>query len=294
MEYLKLINPIYSTVKIPNLTNTYKLLQITDTHLSSMYEDEILPTISDVEWVRSRNNAPDDIEITKEEMLELLFEFSNKIKPDMVLLTGDIIDTPTQKNFDNLYRCTEKTASPILFSWGNHDWSFVSGYLSNEEGRLHRPSFYSLTKGNDSYCYEIFEDFIIFSIDNTLDESSGVISENAVTAFKEICKKGKPVILIQHIPFHESGDLTQKSTDAWGYDITIGGSKDTGFGTYGYVQRVNDMYQYVAQNNSSPVAAVISGHLHFNHEGRLPNGVPQFVTGAGYSGNCRIITLTGR
>lgn len=291
MKNIELINPIYSTIEIPNLSRTYTFLQITDTHLSSMYDEEILPTEDDVKWVKSRNGGCFDDVMTKEEILELLFDFSNHIKADAVLLTGDIIDTPTKKNFDTLYSLIKKLNSPILFSWGNHDWSFVSGYLSKKESELRRPLFYPITKGNDSYCYEDYGEFIVFSIDNTQSEEDNVISKEAITAFESICSLKKPIILMQHVPFYEGGKLTEESIRIWKYDITLGGNPEIGFGVCGYIPRVSDIYQKIAIESSTPVIAVISGHLHLNHDGKLPNGIPQFVTNTGYSGHCRVFTV---
>ena len=291
MKNIGLLNPTYSIIEIPNLTRTYTFLQITDTHLSSMYEDEVLPTEDDVQWVKSRNGGCLNDAVTKEEMLELLFEFSNHIKADMVFLTGDIIDTPTRRNFDNLYSLIKKLNSPILFSWGNHDWSFVSGYLSQKESDIRRPLFYPITKGNNSYCYEDFGEFIVFSIDNTLSDEHNVISEDAIIAFDNVCNLKKPVILLQHIPFYEGGKLTEESIRTWKSDITLGGNPEIGCGVCSYIHRVKYIYQKVAIDNTTPVVAVIAGHLHLTHSGILPNGVPQFVTNTGFSGHCRVFTV---
>ncbi len=38
-------------------------------------------------------------------------------------------------------------------------------------------------------------------------------------------------------------------------------------------------------------AAVIAGHVHFDHEDVLPNGVPQYITDVACDGHCRVVTL---
>ena len=39
------------------------------------------------------------------------------------------------------------------------------------------------------------------------------------------------------------------------------------------------------------IKAVLAGHLHFNYEGRLAGGQMQYITGGGYEGVAREVTI---
>jgi hypothetical protein len=41
------------------------------------------------------------------------------------------------------------------------------------------------------------------------------------------------------------------------------------------------------------VVAVFAGHVHFNHEDTFTNGIKQYVTSTGYTGDCRVVTVKG-
>ena len=111
---------------------------------------------------------------------------------------------------------------------------------------------------------------------------------STVEKFLALCEKGKPIILMLHVPLHVDS-LVADSTKVWGKDLGMGG--DTGVCAWN--EDVQRFYHAVAEDENSPVVAVFAGHVHFTHEDVLPNGITQYITNTAYTGDCRVITVKG-
>jgi hypothetical protein len=73
----------------------------------------------------------------------------------------------------------------------------------------------------------------------------------------------------------------------WRRNLNLG---PTGMG--GNHEPTLEFYRAVACETALAPDAVIAGHLHFDHEDLLENGVLQYVTDIACDGHCRVITLT--
>ena len=60
-----------------------------------------------------------------------------------------------------------------------------------------------------------------------------------------------------------------------------------------YQQRPDEptlrMIEYI--KNEPLIKAIFAGHVHFNYESNITDSLPQFVTGGGYDGYAREITV---
>ena len=280
-----LLNPSTATVVIPGLTKEYKFLHISDSHVSAFSDaDQKKWTATRIQYNTARRNSFMADGLFAEERFPLLFDYANEIGADGMFLTGDLIDFPSEKNIALLYENVAKLNGKAVFCLGNHDWNYSDDYMTGNAVTTNRPLFNDLTGGDPYISYVEFDEFLVVAVDN----SSDVVTDDTVNKFLALCEKGKPIILLLHVPLH-ADTLAPDVMKAWGgRNITMGpGAMGSDWGS---VQR---FYNAVAVDENSPVVAVFAGHVHFNHEDTLPNGITQYVTSTGYTGDCRVVTVKG-
>ena len=102
-------------------------------------------------------------------------------------------------------------------------------------------------------------------------------------AFEEIYDTGKAIILISHVPIesHIEDGLWEKSKEVWG--ATSDGRSKVLLGERSCIpDQTTGRFLELVKAADSPVKLVLSGHVHFYHEGKLTENVRQIVTGAGF------------
>ncbi len=285
----QLVNPLTATVTIPGLSRDYTLLQVTDLHSSAYSTEEAKAMKADRRnYIAGRRNAFTDGFMFSEERMPYMFGYADEINADLLMLTGDIIDFPSELNISLMAQNIAALKAPALYSLGNHDWCYADDYLSAGAAASFIPKLNALSAGepaDDPYVkYVDFGEFMVVSVDNSTDS----VSASTVDKFLALCEMGKPIILMLHVPLHVDS-LVADCTKVWGKDLGMGG--DTG--VCAWSPDVQRFYHAVAEDENSPVVAVFAGHVHFNHEDVLPNGVTQYITSTAYTGDCRVITVKG-
>lgn len=116
------------------------------------------------------------------------------------------------------------------------------------------------------------------------------IHESTADAYTAAAKAsrgaGKALILALHVPIHAE-TLVADSTKVWGRELAIG---ENVLGAWD--AHTLRFYRAVAVESQLAPDAVIAGHVHFDHEDILPNGVTQYITDIACDGHCRVLTLT--
>ena len=281
----ELLTPSTATVVIPGLTGEFKFLHVTDTHVSAFSDaDQKKWTATRIQYNTARRNSFMADGLFAEERFPLLFDYADEIGADGMFLTGDLIDFPSEKNIALLYENINRVKAKSIFCLGNHDWNYADDYMTGNAVTVNRPLFNDLTGGDPYFSYAEYDEFIVAAIDN----SSDVVTQETVDKFLSLYEKNKPIILLLHVPFHVD-TLAPDVKKAWGNrNITMGpGAMGSDWGS------VQQLYNAVCVAEDTPVVAVFTGHVHFNHEDVFPNGVPQYVTSTGYTGDCRVVTVKG-
>lgn len=281
----QLIKPQYATVTIPGLTEEYKFLHITDTHVSAFSEEDRKAwTTTRYNYNVARRNSFAAEGLLAEERFPALFDYADEIGAEATFLTGDLIDFPSEKNIALLYENATRVNAKPIFCLGNHDWNFSDDYMTQNAVLTYMPRFAELTGGDPQISVAEYDAFIVAAIDN----SSDVVTDATVQKFLALYEKNKPIILLLHVPLH-ADTLAPDVKKAWGgRNITMGpGAMGSDWGS------VQQFYNAVCVAEDTPVVAVFAGHVHFNHEDVFPNGVPQYVTSTGYTGDCRVVTVKG-
>ncbi|MBQ3508273.1 MAG: metallophosphoesterase [Clostridia bacterium] len=283
MTGVSFVNPGTATVEIPGLTEEFKFLHITDTHVSAFSDaDKKSWTAARVQYNTARRSSFAADGLLAEERFPLLFDYADEIGADGLFLTGDLIDFPSEKNLALLYDNIGRVKAKSIFCLGNHDWNYSDDYMTGNAVTTNRPLFNDLTNGDPYFSYAEYDGFIVAAIDN----SSDVVTQETVDKFLTLYEKNKPIILLLHVPLH-ADTLAPDVKKVWGgRNITMGpGAMGSDWGS------VQQLYNAVCVDEDTPVVAVFAGHVHFNHEDTFPNGVKQYITSTGYTGDLRVVTV---
>lgn len=278
------IDPAHTELAVKGLKRPYTFFHITDLHMGCFTSEEAAEMPEN-----RRTYAQHRLEFFSREgrgASELWEEYmacAAREGAELLLLTGDMIDFPSNANLARLMKGVYDSPIPSLYVVGNHDWSFADDYHTPHAEEAHLPKFAELSGGDPHLTWREYRDLIVCAVDDSMDR----VSRETVDGFLSLCEKGKPVIVILHIPLYVES-MVPDCRASWGGRVLMMG----GEGLYGDDPHVKRFYEAVALDPHTPVVAVIAGHLHFHHEDVLPNGVPQIVTDKGYTGGCRTIHIT--
>ena len=179
------------------LDRTYRIIQISDSHAISLDENQKLDKLNQANnnenaWYRQKIDFANYFHERYDEKhhhipsvlcLEKLIEYINTNRPEIAILTGDIIDYYSKANYEILKKMLEKIEVPFIFTCGNHE--------------APASKFSELSIDNDV-------SFQCVDIDNLrfigLDDSSKKISYSQLKRLKEKAEDGKKCIICMHIP----------------------------------------------------------------------------------------------
>ena len=266
-----------TTIAINGLRHTYKLYHITDLHLTGMGEND--PQFRhDEAALRARCIfETDGTPCVKR--LQGFYADARQWGADLMLMTGDIVDTPSDPNVQNLYREACAGGPGTMFVIGNHDWSYSDDYHTEGARAQHYQKFAALSDGAVARHYLEYPDLIVAGIDDGME----CVQQEDIDFLKALKEKGKPILLCVHIPIN-CPSLHDDTVRDWRRNINIGpGAILKNEATAAFCEYVRDP--------ASGIAAIIAGHLHFSHEDELAPGLLQYITGGAYLGISRKITL---
>ncbi|MCK4533247.1 metallophosphoesterase [bacterium] len=154
------------TKKLPSVKSEFSIVQLSDLHLNSL---------TSIQWLQS------------------IIDKTNKLNPDLIVITGDLIDQGIH-NFENLYQPLKRLKSKygVIAITGNHE--FYAGV--NHFLEIAKQSNILVLRNEKISLADTVE---IIGID---DETSRRFSEkgpNLKQAMKD-CDLNKPVILLSHQP----------------------------------------------------------------------------------------------
>ncbi|MFA7560650.1 MAG: metallophosphoesterase [Candidatus Izemoplasmatales bacterium] len=195
------------------------------------------------------------------ECLNQLIDYANKQNPDLVILTGDIIDYYSPTNFAYLKKTINRIKSSYLFSCGNHE--YPSRY------------FFDMCQGNCDINYIDFKEFMVISI----DDSIGKIKPNQLNAFKMLLRRKIPIILAMHIPIMTEYNREKLiKLDSY-YSIKYNDCDDT---TLQFIRLVS---------TRDEIKAILCGHTHGSITSMVAPNKPQYCCSSGLIGFINRITI---
>ncbi len=277
--------PVHTTLPIRGLTTPVTILHITDVHACALTEAEAaaMPACRRDYALERRAFFSEGRPYPPEAVLPALMDYAREIEADLTLLTGDIADFPSEANLSLLEKEFSDSPIPTLFITGNHDWSFADDYHTGNAAAAYLPRMDALSGGNHRIAVVEFDRVVVCALDNGLDRLAPETVEAYMDTVRAARTAGKALVLAMHIPL-KADTLAEDTVRVWHRDLCLGrgATGDWDVHTVNFCREVGEATAFAPD-------AVIAGHLHFDHEDRLPNGVPQLVTGIGCGGHCRVI-----
>ncbi len=279
--------PIHTTVPVAGLDKPFTILQITDLHACAVSDTEAaaMPAAR-IEYIRARQGLfSGGRPYPSEAALPVLMEYAREIEADLILLTGDILDFPSETNLSLLEKELSSSPIPTLFITGNHDWSFADDYHTGNAAATYLPRMDALSGGSHHVATAEFDRVVVCAIDNGLDRIEPAAVDAYMATAKAARDAGKTLVLAMHIPL-KVDTLVEDTVRVWRRDLCLGRGA-----TGDWDAHTMNFCHEVGEATALAPDAVITGHLHFSHEDVLPNGVPQLVTDIACDGLCRVIRL---
>ena len=261
-------------IQLPGLEEEYRFLLFADLHLTLVGEEDSQEMR---EYATERSGMFNRDGVTSYRRLAYLMELANQLEVDGVLLAGDILDNPSQRNVDFLIQQLYILNMPYAMAVGNHDFTVPWEYFTEKAMEEFRPRLNPLTIGNPNYPVMRMEEFTILTIDNSRYR---VESREYVEILKELQEEGNPIIIQMHVPFIKAGndELLERSKAYWPSET---GRSRVLIGYNGKnVDELTREFKEIAFGEDSLVIAFLAGHAHFHSRDMLNDRVVQIITPA--------------
>ena len=274
------------------LEKPVRALHITDTHVSITDERDDPHCQEVIRRCQVTNNDPDGK--VKIEYLKSAVAYANE-HDDILINTGDTGDNISVASMEATCRVMD-TARRSLFISGNHDFSLY-GWNSGWEGRTYKLDSYQKVRrhmGRDL----LFASQVVGGVNFVgVDDSFNQVEDWQTEKLRREVAKGFPVILCMHIPLYEESlyDLLMARPDKVAYLVGCDEAHLMRMSEYRAYQHRPEpaTARFVDYVNSEPrIRALLTGHLHFDYESRLPGGAIQYVTNMNFDGCARELIIT--
>ncbi|HUX95746.1 MAG TPA: metallophosphoesterase [Bacteroidales bacterium] len=206
-KVIHIVNPPFelsATTRIPDLHDSLKIMQITDSHISIEDEKEsdfmVYGERMRKAYMNPRKHFSLDTSITTFDNLDNILLKAKSENIDLLILTGDIVNFPSPASVNYVYERLKRTGIQWLFISGNHDWHYegMEGTLDSLRNTWIDKSLLPLYNGhNPLYFSTVIHGINFVGIDN----STGQVNEKQVEFLQDQLKKKEPIILMSHIPY---------------------------------------------------------------------------------------------
>ncbi len=265
-------------IEVRGIDRPLRVLHITDLHLN-LHDERDQQHVDNLEG-RHKTFLDNPF---REQLTALIAQFP-EVRPGFVVLTGDILHFPSQKNLDVLKETLDATGVPWYFLAGNHDylWPYLSGggHADNQEAlrREWIDTLRPLTDGEDPMMRSRVVNGIRFV---ALDNSIYFVTEAQHQFFRDEAAKGDPLVLLVHIPLYAPA-LRGAAVEVWRpHSLLVGDTYWTAEERKGWGAPVEDTPEtlaFVETVKSTPnLIAVLAGHVHFPHAEQISVNGFQYV-----------------
>ena len=256
------------------LTKPYKLIHFSDVHVINLNDNENEEALNkaikgEQAWLRVRKDfAIHFNEICEEEhmipstkSLDNLLEYTNNVNPDLLVMTGDIIDYNSKANLSYLTSSLKNINYPYLICVGNHE----------------SPSsiFDELTNNNSDFSYIDLDEFIVVS----LNDSKKCFYQEQHDKLVELTKLNKPIIISFHIPIMTN--LSKKEMEKFDQYFIINHDDCD--------EISKKMIDLFIENEN--IKAILCGHTHGYSTSMFANNKYQYGVSSAIIGNLYNITI---
>ncbi|MBQ6552817.1 MAG: metallophosphoesterase [Clostridia bacterium] len=260
-----------SEIVIPGVAGTHTLMQVSDLHLAvsdelSDEEERETAASREANWMTLREDFTrwhsepfdDSKRIPSAKVLEKIFALAEAMRPDVLLMTGDMLDFVGPAGVRAMRAALAGYGGRLIYVDGNHDAG--TGGVRGGGAEVAR-----------------LDGFNVVGVNN----GGLTVSDAELAELKALCAEGTPLIVAQHVPA-----LTEASRE-----------KIAGFGEYFYIdadsEKANAAEFVRLERDEEAVKAVLCGHLHCFVRSEIAPGKPQLCASSVLCGFIHRITIRG-
>lgn len=293
IDFITQLTPFETVISIKGLTKEVNIMQISDAHISTDGPADVKYEIHSKrmrEAYKKRKHFSTGELVTPSVVLDEILAKAVAEKIDLLSLSGDIINYPSQTAVNFISEKVEATGIPYIYTAGNHDWHYEGMEGSSEYLRSYwiEERLKPLYKGTNPY-FSVYEtpDVNVVTIDNSIYQ----IKEEQLKFFREQDSLGKPMLLFVHIPLYmPTLPLVSTGHPDWGAaaDKLYKTERREPWAAEGNTKTTLNFIKTVMKSRC--VLGVFAGHWHGDVIYKHGN-ISQYVCPPGYSGAYRIIKL---
>ena len=282
---LKLIK---TTIEI-GLEKPVKLLHVTDTHLT-LCDDRDNERKQKLAAARTREFGDVNGSIVANLNEQIAYAEAHC---DLLVHTGDLIDFVSTANVA-MARALLKYEN-VFFIAGNHEYSqYVGEAWEDAAYRMNSYMQMGFGLGVDMF----FNARQVGGVNLVaMDNGYYLFEDWQLWRLRREVEKGLPVVLCIHDPLFEPSLYESIMSKPGATSAGIVGCDEDRLLRYSEFRAVQQrpdeptlrMIDYI--EHEPRIKAVLAGHLHFNYESRLAGGQMQYITGGGYEGVAREVTI---
>jgi hypothetical protein len=215
----------------------------------------------------------------------------NEKKQTLVALVGDILSFPSEAGVEWVTETLSKAGTPHVYTSGNHDWHYegMAGSSADLRRIWSAERLKPLYAGADPLFHlQPMGDVDLIIIDNSTYE----IHPEQLAFFRERERKGRPMLLLVHIPLYVPGrslgfgcghpDWSAKNDRSWQLE------RRQPWRSEGHTRTTMDFHRAVFR--SEHIIGILAGHIH-KPSVDVVNGIPQIVCEANARGGYLDIEL---
>lgn len=286
------------SITVNGLKEAFRIFHITDSHVSVLSENEKeyhkYGARMDKAYKTEKHYKTRE-KTTSSEMFLNLLEVAKKESVDLIVLTGDIVNNPSQSSVSFIYDSLESTKIPYVYIAGNHDWHYEGMQGSSESLRQTwiNNSLLPLYGGNNPLYFSHSAGGINFV---AIDNSTYQVNEDQLQFYKTQSNRNYPIVLLQHIPLYLEQQAKRKGIlvmghPNWGWDEDrhYRVEKRERWSKNGNLAPTTEYLEAV--KNSSNLITVLAGHTHEDGVESVSESANQYVTGPSRFGYYRLLSF---
>lgn len=271
-------------IRVEGLRSNVRALHISDTHMGLIDERDATELdrcrgMGERFHSRHENRDSRGAIIPQEEAFRQMLDQAAEDHVDLLALTGDIVDFPSQANVEYAHDQIADIDLPSLYTAGNHDWQFKGREPTSEVRAKYWPLLEPLHQGEPAFSRRHINGLQFLAVDN----STYQIEEEQLESTRLALDEGTPTVILLHIPL-SLPTLRGAVIDAKGEPILMGdperpeAEEDTAC--------TAEFIQVVA--GSENLVAILCGHIHHSHVDALNPWAAQYLSPPGFAGECRL------
>jgi hypothetical protein len=264
----------YAVVEL-GLKKPFSVLHISDSHLAAAYahENEKKQELSKSRTINFGGR--------QEEALRDALSWA-KQHVDYVIHTGDLIDWQSEANFDLVKKYF---GDGLIGSLGNHEFSTDMWLSDPKEEKNESYKDNTRKKLQEVYPFNVrFQSQVVNDVNFiTLDDVYAYVTEEQVKLFKEEVKKGLPIVLCMHVPFHTE-KIWRATCRVW-YEkgkLTTG-EPPAPKGEYSVQKEDPVTRDFIAYLRQEPLLkCILAGHEHITVEDQFSPTCREYLVAGGF------------